>query len=95
MPCPKCITKHANVRLEQWTHGGSCKGRLFIDENAIVHCEKCAKTAHISRMRITCDSQKHQKEFMNKTEIASALAIGNIGVINNAMYWFKYILNHI
>lgn len=95
MPCPKCVNEYTRIHLEQWIHGGNCNGRLLIDSNAIVHCEKCGKTAPLSKMRITCDSHKHINASPFRTEFASAVSIGSIGVIDNKIHWFKSILDHI
>lgn len=97
MPCPKCAQDKSNLRSQSWTHGGRCGGDLYIDENAYVHCQKCGKSAHISKMTMTCDSQRHIKTRATKNELGAAFAIGNVGVSNNAssLKWFKKLLDNI
>lgn len=95
MPCPKCAKKYKDFQLEHWFHGGTCNGLLYIDENAYVHCQKCGKTAHITKMRMTCDRGYHVKNIPTKGEIASAISVGAIGVVNDSLKWFKHILEHI
>lgn len=95
MPCPKCACESQTIQLENWTHGGGCNGRLLIDSDAVVHCEKCGKSAHISKMRISCNSHKHIKIKPSRKEFATAIAIGSIGVVNNIIYWYKRIIEHL
>lgn len=95
MPCPKCLKKQQHIKSEQWKHGGNCNGYLYIDENAYVHCNKCGKTAHITNMEMSCDHGEHVRLKPTKKEIASALAAGTVGVVNNRLNWFKSILDHL
>lgn len=97
IPCPICAHEKRNLYSEAWTHGGICGGNLYIDENAIVHCLRCGKSAHISRMLLTCNSLHHEKKRITRDEIGAALAIGNVGVTNNAasLKWFKKMLENI
>lgn len=95
MPCPKCLKEQQQICSEKWRHGSDCDGILYIDEMAYVHCSKCGKTAHIKDMKMTCDHRVHIKVKPTKKEIASALAAGAVGVVNNKLNWFKSLLNHL
>ena len=97
MPCPKCAHENINLLSQSWTHGGNCGGDLYIDENAYVHCLECGKSAHVSRMTITCDSYQHTKAYVTRDEIGASLAIGNVGVSNNvySIKWLKKLLENI
>lgn len=97
MPCPKCAHEKNNLLSQSWTHGGNCGGDLYIDENAYVHCLRCGRSAHISRMTITCDSYRHTKIYVSRDEIGASLAIGHVGVSDNAnsLKWFKRMLDNI
>ncbi len=95
MPCPKCLNEYKSFHLERWTHGGKCGGRLVIDDKAVVHCKKCGKSAHITKMRMTCGAFKHVKVKASRDEIASALSTGSIGVVDGSINWFRKILSNI
>ena len=98
MPCPKCAHEKRDLLSQSWTHGGKCGGQLCIDENAIVHCTRCGKSAHIRNMRMTCDSHRHIMVTVNRDEIGAAVAIGEVGVSDNntgSLKWFKRLLEHI
>jgi len=95
MPCPKCAANNNDFQLEQWTHGGTCNGRLYIDERAFVHCSRCGKSAHITDMRMSCDKGLHNRTIASRKEIASAISVGNVGVVENSLKWFMCILDNI
>lgn len=93
MPCPICVHEK-RIELQSWTHGGTCGGRLTIDHKAVIHCNKCGKSAHIRDMRMSC-AHNHTKMHASKKNIASAIAIGNVGVKNDVIKWFKSIIDHL
>lgn len=95
MPCPKCAANNNDFQLEQWTHGGTCNGQLYIDERAFVHCSRCGKSAHITQMRMSCNKRRHDRALASRKEIAAAVSVGNIGLTNNNLKWFKNILDNI
>ena len=95
IPCPKCAKSSSDYHLETWYHDGHCGGALYIDENAIVHCTKCGKSAHISKMYLTCDCYRHREVRVYREELAAAIAVGHIGVDYDSPYWFKRILDNL
>lgn len=95
MPCPKCVHDNNNYYSEEWIHGGKCGGNLLIDENAYVTCSKCGKKAHVSRMRISCDSHKHLYVKSSKKEIGSAVTIAGIGTNSGSLQWIKKFLSNL
>ena len=95
MPCPKCAAEKYDFHLEQWTHGGDCNGRLYIDEKAYVHCNRCGKSAHITQMKMSCNKGRHNVVSVSRKEIASAIFVGNVGIVDNSLKWIKRILDNI
>ncbi len=93
IPCPKCA-QDENYNLELWVHGDNCKGLLMINSSGMVRCSKCGKTAHISKMRMSCDSQSHTKYIPTTKEIASSLAIMS-GISKVSIHWFKQLLDNL
>lgn len=93
MPCPKCIRDH-KYEKELWVHGDECGGMLMIDSEGIVHCTKCRKKAHISKMRISCNCGAHTKAIPTLDELGGALAMGP-ATEEGALRWFKILLDNL
>lgn len=94
MPCPLCV-RDGKYDSEEWTHGGACGGRLWIDSHSIVHCERCGKSAKISSMRFSCNSGRHPMSLPQKKCIAGALLMGKVGCEDGHLSWFKRLLENI
>ena len=93
MPCPLCAAE-GKYTSEEWIHG-DCGGKLWIDCNAIVHCNKCGRQAHISTMEYTCNCGHHIRDFASPKLIGGALAIGKVGCEDGKLGWFKELLNNL
>lgn len=91
MPCPICTHEH-EFYSEKWTHAG-CGGVLYLDDNAIVHCETCGKEAPISKMYMSCDKHKIIKPA--KRQIVSAITTGRMCDDNDAAAWLIRLLKKI
>lgn len=94
MPCPLCA-RDRDYRIEEWTHGTDCGGRLWIDEHAIVHCERCGKSASIKHMRFSCDRGRHTYYRTLKKYIGGALAIGKVGCDGGNLQWFNDLIKNL
>ena len=94
MPCPICAHNLTSVKPELWTHGG-CGGVLYVDESAYVHCQKCGKTAHISKMHISCNCGRHHNKIPSRDDIAAAISNAKIGISNNSIKWYKNFVSHL
>lgn len=94
MPCPKCVCEEKDYSSQKWTHA-VCGCNLYIDENAIVHCLMCEKSAHISQMRISCDSKRHKRVHCTGKEVAASAAVAHLGIKYNSLIWFKRLLEHL
>lgn len=93
MPCPKCA-QNQKFEPEIWTHGDICRGLLMINSSGMVRCAKCGKTAHISKMQLSCNNHSHIFSRPNTKEWASSLAIMS-GVQKVSIRWFKRLLDNI
>ena len=49
----------------------------------------------VTNVEMSCDHGEHVRVKPTKKEIASALAAGTVGVVNNRLNWFKSILDHL
>ncbi len=77
MPCPKCQEYGYSYPPECWTHGGYCGGKLYLDEHAYIHCERCGRYAPLMQMHLTCNSGKHES-FV--TSMVGQLIIKKYGI---------------
>lgn len=93
MPCPKCAMDH-KYEPEIWVHGDICRGLMMINSNGMVRCCKCGKTAHITNMQLSCDSNNHLYYSPSTKELAASLAIAN-GMANGSIRWFKRLLDNL
>lgn len=59
MQCPGCAAYYGQAEREYWRHGGRCQGVLQLDEYANVICSKCGQSAHLTKMRLSCNSGRH------------------------------------
>ena len=91
MPCPACANEH-NFNSELWIHA-KCRGVLYIDDTAIVHCQKCGKKAHISKMYMSCN--KHKNLRPAKKQIMSAITMGRMCRFENSLKWLLKVLYNI
>ena len=72
--CPICFEDD----IIQWKHI-NCGGRIFIDENLDLICEKCGYRTFILNSPFVCNKNNHTKE--EKPDVFSIIAI--LSYINN------------
>ena len=94
IPCPSCLLYNRIQRAEIWVHA-KCGGKLYVDENAIVHCPTCNKKAHFSQMKITCNDRAHVYEYVSLDNIAAAVACAKIGITNKSIKWYRNFVEHL
>lgn len=95
MPCPKCQQENYHYAPEYWTHGGHCGGRLYLDEIANIHCERCGKKASLMRMTLTCNSGRHQYFVSSKEGYAEAISAAGLVTDRCAIAWFQGVLKNL
>lgn len=95
MSCPLCMQERGIAPKEYWTHGGVCKGKLWLDEYANIHCARCGKYTHMMNIKLTCNSGKHV--FSIPTTSGYAAAIGLAASMGNESVraWLKSVLDNI
>ena len=93
IPCPECVREGKVVPKEYWRHGGPCDGFLYIDENGVVSCSRCNKTAKISDMKLTCGNGKHTMVFPSVKGFAKALSMSGKLPTQSDILWFNRILS--
>lgn len=93
MPCPECVKEGRVVPKEYWKHGNSCDGFLYIDDNGIVSCSRCYKTAKISEMKLTCDCGKHSLVFPSVVGFAKAMSMSGKLSTQSHIRWFNRVLS--
>lgn len=93
MRCPACLHEFGGAEQEYWRHGDRCRGVLQLDEYANVICGKCGSYAHITRMRLFCNSGRH--EFYTPERNATAAAISCSAAFTsdaNALAWLQRVI---
>lgn len=95
IPCPLCVHNSSSANSELWTHGEKCGGTLYVDEYAYVHCKKCGKKAHISKMRVSCNCGRHRYQTASRNDIAAAASFAKIGVTSNSIKWLRDFVSHL
>ncbi len=95
MPCPKCQEYGYSYPPEYWTHGGSCGGRLYLDEHAYIHCERCGRRAPLIQMRLTCNSGRHEFFVSSKVGYAEAISASGMLTDKKAIACFQSVLKNL
>ena len=95
MPCPLCAHNSTTANSELWTHGGGCGGTLYVDDNAYVHCSKCGKKAHISKMHMSCSCGRHHYRIPSRDDIAAAVSFAKIGITSSSIKWYRNFVSHL
>ncbi len=92
MLCPRCAAEHLQASKEYWRHGGTCQGILQLDEYANVICSKCGRSAHLTKMRLLCNSGRHVFFTPSVEEAALSLSCSAAFVNNMGMAWFQSVI---
>jgi len=95
MACPQCLKEGYHVCVENWTHGGSCNGSLYLDENAYIHCDRCYRSAHLSRMELSCNSGRHKFVVMSTSGFAKAIMISGTVSDTRTLAWLQSVMLNI
>ena len=93
--CPICIDEFWQCSKEYWRHEGSCNGILQLDEKANVVCSRCGRSAHITQMRLTCNSGRHTFAVPTVTGYAQAISMAAMGVSSASTAWLQSVLMYI
>lgn len=91
MTCPGCVW-NGNAAKEFWTHGGYCGGTLQLDEYANVICKRCGANAHITEMRLSCNSGRHTFYVPNKEMYAKSVSTASNFVNGGGIQWLQSVL---
>lgn len=93
--CPLCFKKDVATAPEYWICA-KCGSRMYIDEYAYVHCIKCKHKEHITKMRFSCNSHKHNRKYASKNEIAAAICrMPKSGTEKDNIKWIKCFVNNL
>lgn len=95
MPCPKCQEYGYSYPPEYWTHGGHCGGKLYLDEYAYIHCERCGRSASLMQMHLTCNSGRHEFFVTSKQGYAAAISASGMITDRKAIAWFQSVLRNL
>lgn len=95
MSCPRCQQSGYQCPPEFWTHGGSCGGKLYLDENANIHCDRCGRQAPLIKMRLTCNSGRHSFYIASKEGYADAISASGMITDRTAIAWFQSVLKNL
>lgn len=95
MSCPKCQEYGYNCPPEYWTHGGYCGGKLYLDEYAYIHCERCGRSASLMQMHLTCNSGRHEFFVTSKEGYAAAISTSGMLTDRKAIAWFQSVLRNL
>ena len=96
MRCPACLHEFGGAEQEYWLHGDRCQGVLQLDEYANVICGKCGSYAHLTKMRLSCNSGRHEFYTPNKNEAAASMACSAAFTSNaNAIAWLQSVLTYL
>lgn len=94
MACPQCFLE-GRANREYWIHGGSCGGYLYVDDSGYVRCDKCGKSAKVTKMRFTCDCGRHRYSISSKKGWGGAVCASDISNKSDALSWFQTFLKHL
>lgn len=92
MACPQCIKEGYHVFVENWKHGGTCGGSLYLDEHAVVHCDRCYRSAHLSQMRLSCNNGRHNFAVISTAGFAQAIMTSGSIADAKALAWLQSVL---
>lgn len=95
MPCPLCQKEYVAMKYEHWRHQTD-GGKLYLDEYAYVHCSGCNNKAHITRMKLTCESGRHHFMVASTTDYAASISTAAHNVKSKAaLKWLRRVIEHI
>ena len=95
MPCPVCLQQGYNSVREYWRHDWPCKGELFLDEYAIVHCSKCRRKEHLTKMKLRCGNDRHNFAVSSVTGFASAISTSAQFVERAGLAWLQSAIEYL
>lgn len=94
MSCPGC-SAHGHSAKEYWTHAGSCGGVLQLDEYANVICKRCGSNAHITKMRLCCNSGRHNFYVPSKELYALSISTASNFVNGGGIQWLQSVIRYL
>ena len=95
MKCPGCAAEYGHAVNEYWRHGGRCQGVLQLDEYANVICSKCHSHAHLTDMRLCCNSGRHLVFTPGAEAYALSLSCASHFVDNMGLKWLQSVIRYI
>lgn len=95
MQCPRCRAEYGGAEQEYWRHGGRCQGVLQLDEYANVICGKCGSHAHITSMRLSCNSGRHVFATPEKNATAASIACSAAFTDHMGIMWLQSVLRYL
>lgn len=95
MQCPGCAADYGHAVKEFWRHGGRCQGVLQLDEYANVICGKCGSHAHLTEMRLSCNSGRHMIFTPGAEKYAQSISCSSAFVNNMGMAWLQSVIRYL
>ena len=95
MTCPVCLSEGHNAVRDYWLHEWPCKGRLTLDENAIVQCRKCRRSEKLTKMLLKCNSGRHKFKVASTEGLAAAISCSAQMVNQVTMAWLNNVIQQL
>lgn len=95
MKCPGCYADYGFAENEYWRHGGRCNGALQLDEYANVICSNCGAHAHLTEMRLCCNSGRHEIFTPGAERYAQSISCSSAFVNNMGMAWLQSVIRYL
>lgn len=92
MACPVCLAEGYNTERDYWLHKWPCKGRLTLDENAIVQCRKCRRSEKLTKMQLRCNNGRHDFKVPSSEGLAAAISCSSQIVNQVTMSWLNSVI---
>ena len=92
---PGLYVKWFKFTKRVFDHHGDCGGILCIDDYANIHCRKCNKEAHITKMKFLCPRGIHNFEVPSSYSLIEAISSSAQMVNASVNYWFISVIKYI